>query len=85
MQGNKKAGLTGFIVLLLGFGKCLNALGAQILANALPVFINPNTLNIGFELTTGRLQRMAAVIAEHRLLAARITFGHRTPQLVIVR
>lgn len=55
MRGNKKAGLTGFIVLLLGFGKCLDALGAQILAHALAVFINPNALHVGFKLTTGRL------------------------------
>jgi hypothetical protein len=55
MRGNKKAELTGFIVFVLGFGKCLDALGAEILANALSVFVNPNTLNIGFKLTASSL------------------------------
>lgn len=54
----------------------LNALCAQALANVLPVFPNANALNIGQELTPSRAHRKAAVIAEHRLLAAILTNGH---------
>ena len=81
MRKNKKAGDTGFLVLvgqgwLLFLRQRLDALGAKMLADHLLAFAHRHRLNVRVELPAGCAHREAALVAKLRLLTTRCTHGH---------
>ena len=81
MHKSKKAGLTGFLVLvrqgvLVVLRQRLDALGAEMLANHPLAFAHRHRLNVRVELTAGCAHREAALIAKLRLLTTSCTHGH---------
>lgn len=61
---------------LLHLGQGLNAFGAQIFTNVLAVLKNAHALDVGLELAPRCPQRVAAVVAKLRRLAAELALRH---------
>lgn len=80
MRDNKKAGVSGFLVLVwqnsLVLCQRLDALGAEALANHILAFTNGDGLDVRVELPAGGAHRKAALIAKLRLLATSFTHSH---------
>ena len=60
----------------LRFGECLDALGAERLADKSAALENTYPLQVRLELVAGRTERVAAAVAEHRAFAAIFTLSH---------
>lgn len=82
MRENKKAGMSGFLVSIRHNGlvvlrQCLDALGAEVLANHVLALTHGDGLDVRVELPAGGAHRKAALIAKLRLLATSFTDSHR--------
>lgn len=81
MKDNKKAGVSGFLVLFalgnLVLGQRFNALGAHVLTHQGFPFTHQHLLNIGVEFATGSTHRKAALVAKLRFFTTNFTHGHR--------
>jgi hypothetical protein len=81
MRKNKKAGDTGFLVLVRQGGlsvlrQRLDALGAELLTDQFLAFAHRHCLDVRVELPAGCAHREAALVTKLRLLTTRCTHGH---------
>lgn len=83
--GTPAFGLISTLRPALSLRQCLDALGAQRLADENAFFKHPHALKVWFEFVPCRAQGVAATVAEHRPLATHFTLRHDgSPRLVSI-